>query len=135
MPAAASRWWRNEVKTLGGQTAKATEEIWARYRGCRRQRAFGRGDRNDSAHLREVGAVSATIATAVTEQDAATSEIARSAEIGRRSGAQRACSQIHEASGASGDATKVKAVSDDLGAVASRLRHQVDGFFQKLQAS
>ncbi len=128
-----------EVKALAGQTAKATEEISAQVAGMQEAavRSVAAIDGIQSI-IREVGAVSATIAAAVTEQGAATREIARSAEIaskrtGDAAGAvgalTGATAQTHD------DTTKVKAVSEDLGAVASRLRHQVDGFFQKLQAS
>jgi methyl-accepting chemotaxis protein len=44
--------------------------------------------------------------------------------------------RVGEATSATRDsATEVKAVADDLGNVASRIRSQVDQFFQKLHAA
>ncbi|HXW26794.1 MAG TPA: methyl-accepting chemotaxis protein, partial [Xanthobacteraceae bacterium] len=72
----------SEVKALAGQTAKATEEISAQIAGMqqatvRSVEAIGAIQRT----IREVGDITATIAAAVTEQGAATREIARSADI------------------------------------------------------
>src|ERR1051326_4103951 len=72
----------NEVKALAGQTAKATEEISSHTAGRQRARvrwvdASGAIQRT----IREVGDIPAPIAAAVTEQGAATREIARSADI------------------------------------------------------
>src|SRR5205807_1397355 len=68
----------NEVKALAGQTAKATEEISAQIAGMQQATvrsvdAIGTIQRT----IREVGDITATIAAAVTEQGAATREIAR----------------------------------------------------------
>ena len=86
--------------------------------------------------IREVGEITATIAAAVTEQGAATQEIARSAETASRRTAETA-SEVGRAgeatAGTRDNATDVKAVAEDLGAVASRIRGNVDGFFQKLR--
>ena len=71
-----------EVKALAGQTAAPTEEIGAQIAGM--QRATTRSIDAISAierTIREIGDISGAIAAAVTEQGAATQEIARSVEI------------------------------------------------------
>ena len=71
----------SEVKALAGQTAKATEDIGAQIAGMqhatmRSIEAIGAIERT----IREIGDISGAIAAAVTEQGAATQEIARSVE-------------------------------------------------------
>ena len=74
----------------------------------------------------------------MTEQGAATQEIARSVEIA----AKRTTETAEEVSRV-GDATEntrtsvatVKSVADELGAVAGRIRGQVDAFFERLKAA
>jgi methyl-accepting chemotaxis protein len=127
----------SEVKALAGQTAKATEEISAQITGM--QQATVRSVEAIASiqrTIREVGEITATIAAAVTEQGAATQEIARSAEIASRRTAETA-SEVGRAgeatAGTRTNATAVKAVADDLRVVATRIRGEVDGFFQKLR--
>ena len=70
-----------EVKALAGQTSRATEEIGAQIAGM--QRATVRSIEAITAiehTIREIGKISGAIAAAVTEQGAATQEIARSVE-------------------------------------------------------
>jgi len=126
-----------EVKALAGQTARATEEISAQINGM--QQATVRSvDAIASIQrtIRAVGEITATIAAAVTEQGAATQEIARSAETASRRTAETA-SEVGRAgeatAGTRNNAAAVKAVADNLGAVATRIRGEVDGFFQKLR--
>jgi methyl-accepting chemotaxis protein len=127
-----------EVKALAGQTSRATEEIATQIAGM--QRATVRSIEAITAIeaiIREIGDISGAIAAAVTEQGAATAEIARSVEIA----AKRTVETAHEVSlvgTATSDtrssAVAVKTVADDLGNVASRIRGQVDAFFQRLSA-
>src|SRR4029077_19580517 len=75
----------NEVKALAGQTAKATEEISAQIAGMQQAtvrsiEALGAIERT----IRDIGEITGTIAAAVTEQGAATQEIARSVETAAR---------------------------------------------------
>jgi methyl-accepting chemotaxis protein len=127
-----------EVKALASQTAKATEEISSQIAGM--QQATVRSVEAIEVIQRtihEVGGISAKIAAAVTEQGAATHEIARSADI-----ASKRTIETVEQVGRVGEATAdtrssaktVKAVADDLGAVAGRVRGQVDRFLQTLRA-
>jgi methyl-accepting chemotaxis protein len=128
----------NEVKALAGQTAKATEEISSQIAGMQQATvrsvdAIGTIQRT----IREVGDITATIAAAVTEQGAATREIARSADIASKRTIETVAEvgRVSEATADTrGNAKTVKAVADDLGMVAGRVRTQVAGFFQKLRA-
>jgi methyl-accepting chemotaxis protein len=88
--------------------------------------------------IREIGDISGAIAAAVTEQGAATQEIARSVETAAKRTIETASEveRVGEATTATRDnAGAVKAVADDLGQVAARIRGQVDAFFQKLRAA
>jgi methyl-accepting chemotaxis protein len=127
----------SEVKALAGQTARATEEIAGQIAGM--QQATVRSVEAIASiqrTIREVGEITATIAAAVTEQGAATQEIARSADTASKRTAETA-SEVGRAgeatAGTRNNAAAVKSVADDLGTVATRIRHEVDGFFQKLR--
>jgi methyl-accepting chemotaxis protein len=76
-------------------------------------------------------------AAAVTQQGAATSEIARSVETAARRTNETA-EKVNHVGTATEDtrtsAGQVKTVADDLGQAASRIRAQVDVFFQRLSA-
>jgi methyl-accepting chemotaxis protein len=128
-----------EVKALAGQTARATEDIAAQIAGM--QHATESSIAAISAierTIRDIGAISGAIAAAVTEQGAATQEIARSVDI-----AAKRTNETAEEVGRVGDATEntrasvitVKSVADELGAVAGRIRGQVDAFFERLKAA
>ncbi len=129
----------NEVKALAGQTAKATEDIGAQISGMqtatmRSIDAIGAIERT----IREIGEISGAIAAAVTQQGAATQEIARSVETAARRTNETASEveRVGEATAATRDsAGSVKTVADDLGNVATRIRDQVEEFFQKLRAA
>jgi methyl-accepting chemotaxis protein len=129
----------NEVKALAGQTARVTEDISAQIAGMqhattRSIEAIGAIERT----IREIGAISGAIAAAVTEQGAATEEIARSVETAAKRTSETAgeVARVGEATTATRDnAGAVKAVAEDLGRVAARIRSQVDDFFAKLHAA
>jgi len=129
----------SEVKALAGQTAKATEEISAHVVGMQQatQRSVAAIE-TIQATIHEVGEVSAAIAAAVSEQTAATREIARGAEIASKSTAQSAgeVAQIREATtNTRGNAATVKTVASSLGAVAARIRGQVVGLGDRLRSA
>ncbi len=127
-----------EVKALAGQTSRATEEIGAQIAGM--QRATQRSIETIAAiehTIREIGNISSAIAAAVTEQGAATQEIARSVDIAAKRTAETA-GEVNQVGAATHEthasADAVKSVADDLGNVASRIRAQVDQFFDRLSA-
>jgi methyl-accepting chemotaxis protein len=128
-----------EVKALAGQTAKATDDIAAQVSGMQKAtarsiEALGAIERT----IRDIGAISNTIAAAVIEQGAATQEIARSVEVAARRSSDTAgeVERVGEATDATrASAAAVKSVAGDLGTVAARIRSQVQQFFQKLRAA
>jgi methyl-accepting chemotaxis protein len=129
----------SEVKALAGQTAKATEEISAHVVGMQQatQRSVA-AIKSIQATIHEVGEVSGAIAAAVSEQSAATRGIAHGAEIASKSTAQSAgeVAQIREATtNTRSNAATVKTVAGSLGAVATRIRGQVDGLSDRLRSA
>ena len=128
-----------EVKALAGQTAKATEDISAQIAGMQQAtmrsiEAIGAIERT----IRNIGDISGAIAAAVTEQGAATQEIARSVETAARRTIDTAeeVVRVGEATGETrNSALAVKTVAEDLGNVAARIRGQVDHFFHQLHAA
>ncbi len=128
-----------EVKALSSQTAKATEEIGAQITAM--QSATGRSIQAIAGierTIREIGEISGAIASAVTEQGAATQEIARSVEVAARRTNDTADEvvRVGEATeNTRASATSVKSLADDLAAAAGQIRAQVDQFFHKLHAA
>jgi len=127
-----------EVKALSGQTSRATEEIGAQIAGMQRatQRSIA-AITGIGQTIREIGNISSAIAAAVTEQGAATQEIARGVEVAAERTVETA-KEVNLMGAATHDtrssAAAVKMVADDLGNVASRIRAQVDQFFERLSA-
>ena len=129
----------SEVKALAGQTAKATEDIAAQIASMQQATtrsiaAIGAIERT----IRDMGAISGAIAAAVTEQGAATQEIARSVGVAARHTSETAVEVSHVDKATTEtrtNAAAVRNVADDLGAVASRIRGQVDTFFQRLHGA
>ena len=124
---------------LAGQTAKATEDIAKQIAGM--QQATQRSIEAIGAiegTIRDIGTISGAIAAAVTEQGAATQEIARSVDVA----AKRTLETAEEVSRV-GDATEntranvaaVRSVAEELGAVAHRIRDQIEAFAQSLRAA
>jgi methyl-accepting chemotaxis protein len=128
-----------EVKALAGQTAKATEDISQQIAGMqhateRSIAAIGAIKRT----IRDIGEISSAIAAAVTEQGAATQEIARSVETASRKSAETAeqIQRVNEATESTRThSVTARKVADNLGDVASRIRTQVDRFFERLRAA
>ncbi len=128
-----------EVKALAGQTAKATEEIAAQIAGMQQATASSTMAISAIEHtMREIGDVTGAIAAAVTEQGAATQEIARSVDIAAKHTIASAdeVTRVGQATeNTRVNAGTVRSVADDLGRVASRIRAQLDDFFQRLRAA
>jgi methyl-accepting chemotaxis protein len=129
----------SEVKALAGQTAKATENIGAQIAGMQQATMRSIGAIGAIEHtIREISQITAAIAAAVTEQGAATQEIARSVETAARRTFETASEveSVGEATTATRhSAAAMEAVANDLGRVAAHIRSQVDQFFQKLRAA
>ena len=128
-----------EVKALAGQTAKATEEIAAQIAGMQQatQRSIGAIGAIERT-IREIGDISGAIAAAVTQQGAATQEIARSVETASRRSATpptRSAASARRASRPARIPTPRRMCADSLGSVAGRIRAQVEEFFQRLRAA
>ena len=128
-----------EVKALAGQTAKATDEIAMQIAGM--QQATERSIAAIGAikaTIREIGDISSAIAAAVTEQGAATQEIARSVEsASHRAG--ETTTQIGKVTEAT-EISRVHSVaahdvSDAIDRLASRIRTELDRFFEQLRAA
>jgi methyl-accepting chemotaxis protein len=128
-----------EVKALAGQTGKATEDIAKQIADM--QHATTRSIEAIEAiehTIRDIGSISGAIAAAVTQQGAATQEIARSVDVAAR----RTLETAEEVSRV-GDATDntranvamVRTVAEELGAVAHRIRDQIEAFSQNLHAA
>ena len=128
-----------EVKALAGQTAKATEEISTQISGMQQATVRSVEAINGIQHtIREVGEITTAIAAAVSEQGAATREIARSAEVAsnRTTASAADVGQVGQATDATRkDAATVKDAAGDVGTVAGRIRDQVAGFFERLKAA
>jgi methyl-accepting chemotaxis protein len=127
-----------EVKALAGQTSRATEEIASQIAGMQRATQRSIAAITGIGHtIGEIGNISSAIAAAVTEQGAATQEIARGVEIAAERTVETA-REVNLMGAATQDtrssAAAVKSVADDLGTVASRIRTQVDQFFERLSA-
>jgi methyl-accepting chemotaxis protein len=128
-----------EVKALSSQTAKATDEIGAQIAAM--QSATQRSIEAIAGIERtigDIGEISGAIATAVTEQGAASQEMARSIEVAARR-TNEAATEVEHVGEATQDtrasAASVKTLADDLAAAAANIRAQVDQFFGKLNAA
>jgi methyl-accepting chemotaxis protein len=129
----------NEVKALSGQTARATEDIATQIAGMQQATLSSIAAIGAIQHtIREISEISGAIAAAVTEQGAATQEIARSVETAaqRTNATANQVAQLGEATASARDsASRVKSVADDLGTVAVRIRGQVQQFFDRLRVA
>ncbi|MBX6426276.1 MAG: methyl-accepting chemotaxis protein [Variibacter sp.] len=128
-----------EVKALAAQTAKATEEISGHIAAM--QQATGRSVVAIGAirnTIRDIGEISAAIAAAVTQQGAATQEIARSADTAAKRTVDSA-EEIARASEASGEANAnavaLRRTADELAVLATRMRGEIDAFLARLHAA
>jgi methyl-accepting chemotaxis protein len=128
----------HEVKTLAGQTAKATAEIGQNVN------LIQSSTRNAVDAVREIGNavrdindVTSNIAGAVGQQDAATREISANAQLAAQ-GNETLVANIGSLSEAIGEtnktATSVLSASSDLTSTAELLSREVDKFFHNLRA-
>jgi methyl-accepting chemotaxis protein len=128
----------SEVKSLAGQTAKATEEIAAQIEAM--QQATDRSVeaiRAISGTISRLNEISAGIAAAVEEQGAATAEIARSVQQAA-SGTSEVSASIGAVSAAveeTGEqSAQVLTAANGLSAEADRLTREVERFLAEIRA-
>jgi methyl-accepting chemotaxis protein len=128
----------HEVKTLAGQTAKATSEIGQNISMIQAStRNAVEAVREIGTAVREINEVTSNIAGAVGQQDAATREISANAQLAA-DGNSTMVANIGSLSDAIGDtnkaATSVLSASSDLTSTAELLSREVDNFFRNLRA-
>jgi methyl-accepting chemotaxis protein len=128
----------HEVKTLAGQTAKATSEIGQNISMIQAStRNAVEAVREIGTAVREINEVTSNIAGAVGQQDAATREISANAQLAA-DGNSTLVANIGSLSDAIGDtnkaATSVLSASSELTSTAELLSREVDKFFCNLRA-
>jgi len=129
----------SEVKNLAAQTAKATEEIAAQINAV--QAATGdvvRAIEGISETIARIDEISATIASSVEEQGAATGEIARNVQQAAQ-GTQEVSANISDVTQAAADtgrvASEIVSAASELTDQAERLREEVDRFIARVRAA
>jgi methyl-accepting chemotaxis protein len=128
-----------EVKTLAGQTAKATEEI-SQQIGEIQNSTGGAVEAIQAiaARMEEVNNYTASIAAAVEQQGAATNEISRNvreAATGTQSVVENVSGLTSAAGETSQSASQVEQVSRDAAEQTERLRKVVDHFLKEVAAA
>jgi methyl-accepting chemotaxis protein len=129
----------SEVKSLAGQTAKATEEI-AQQIGSIQSAAADAAQAIEqvNAVIREMSAIATTVAATVDQQNSAVASIAEG--VGRASGDARigaeAMSRVADVTGdARSTASDVKALADAVAIEAEGLEAEVRQFLTNVQAA
>lgn len=129
----------SEVKSLAGQTAKATEEIGAQI--LQVQTATNQAVdaiRSIATTISEVSGIATSIAAAVEQQGAATSEIARNVQ--QMSGATQRVTEniadVGQSVNQTGDAAgRMRQAASSLSEQSSKLSAEVSAFLQELHAA
>ncbi len=129
----------SEVKSLAGQTAKATDEIAAQITAIQQttngvvQAIAGIG-----STIGNINDITTTIAAAIEEQGAATNEIARNVQQAA-AGTQEVTGsivQVTQAAGEAGSAAhQVLGAAGELSRQAETLRHDVEQFIVRIKAA
>ncbi|MEM6492202.1 MAG: hypothetical protein AAF684_09935, partial [Pseudomonadota bacterium] len=125
--------------TLANQTAKATEEISGQIKAVQDQTDGAvRGIEDVGQRIQRIEDIAAAVAAAVTQQDAATSDISRNAQMasaatGRVSTAIAELSASATQVGQSADG--VTATAGDVGAATTDLRNRIAGFLDSVRAA
>jgi len=129
----------NEVKTLAGQTARATEEITGHIEGIQAQTTQAVSAIRDIARtIDAINQLSADISAAVEEQAAATGEIARSVRTAHEQTTRVSAviGGVRDGADESGSAAReVMDAAVDLHRQAEALRVEVDGFLTNVRAA
>jgi methyl-accepting chemotaxis protein len=126
-----------EVKSLAGQTAKATEEIGQHVLGIQSSTTTAvDAIRQLAASMQEVTQTTAAIAAAIEEQGAATQEISRNAQMAA-TGTKTLQANIGTVSDAIGETSRsaetVLAVANDVSGETDRLSEEVKRFLDQLR--
>ena len=126
----------SEVKSLAGQTAKATEEIAQQVQGIQVSTKNAVDAVKDIARaMRAIDSVTTTIASAIEQQGAATREISQSVQMAA-AGTQTLTSSISNVNAAIGEANRsadqVLSASDTVSNAADMLTEEVRRFFDVL---
>ncbi len=122
----------NEVKSLAGQTAKATEEIQSQIGDIQAQTEQAvAAIRSISSRVGDFSGITTAVSSAVEEQGAATQEIARNVQQAAAGTNQvsRTIASVSDAAGETGSAAaKVLASATGMAQQAARLQQEVDRF-------
>src|ERR1700744_5363442 len=126
----------HEVKVLAGQTAKATTDIGQNIGLIQTStRSAVDAVREIGGAVQNINEVSSSIASAIAEQDAATREISKNAQIAAQ-GNETLVGNIGSLSSAIGETTlaanAVLSASGDLTSTAETLSREVEKFFRSL---
>jgi methyl-accepting chemotaxis protein len=128
-----------EVKSLAGQTAKATEEI-AQQIGAIQSAAADAAQAIEQVNsvIRDMSAIATTVAATVGQQNAAVTSIAEGVTIasGEARGGAEAMRRVAEATAdARGTATDVKVLADAVAVEAEGLENEVRTFLDNVQVA
>jgi len=129
----------SEVKTLAGQTAKATEQISSQINNVQSVvRSAVEAIEAVARSVERVNGVSTSISAAVEEQNAATAEISRNTEQTAQSAgsvSQTIAGVLNSVQQTSTAAGEVVQASDELGEQSDTLRRDVADFLARLRAA
>ncbi len=129
----------SEVKSLAGQTAKATEDIAAQI-GSIQSTVGDAVEAIQQVHavIEEMSGISASVAGAVTEQNAAVATIAEGvskASLEANSGAEAMSRVAQRSEDARAMAAQVRTLADSLASEAEALDQQVRSFLSEVRAA
>ncbi|PCK00206.1 MAG: hypothetical protein COA45_00005 [Zetaproteobacteria bacterium] len=127
----------NEVKSLAGQTAKATEEIAQQIEGIQREtRGAVESIKNIEIKIRGVNEAAGSIAAAIEQQNASTEEISRNTQVSAQNMQElnENVNNVSEAAGSTGEsAEQVLNASGELSKQTDRLKDQVSKFIEEVK--
>ncbi|MBB4303664.1 methyl-accepting chemotaxis protein [Rhodobium orientis] len=128
-----------EVKTLAGQTAKATDDIRKQISDIQLETEEAvAAIQQIGATIKDMNEIALGISSAVEEQNAATNEIARNVEqaaIGTREVSSNILEVTRSAGQTGAAATQVTGVAGDLGSKSDQLRAEVETFLRSVRAA
>jgi methyl-accepting chemotaxis protein len=128
-----------EVKSLAGQTAKATDEIRAQIGAIQATSGDAvRAIQGITTTIGELNEIASSIASAVEEQSAATQEIARNvqqAAVGTGEMSTNISEVMTAATEAGAAASQVLGASEELSRQSEKMRHHVETFIGGIKAA